>query len=112
MMAGSEASVSPADPDPATAPRAGRWGWVRREWPITIVLALGAVGLVLIGAGRFREGSVLLGGGMVVGAWLRALLPERMIGLLRLRSRLTDVLVLAVLGLGTVVLALAVPASH
>jgi hypothetical protein len=90
----------------------GRFGWLRREWAITLVWVLAGVGLVLVGDRRFRAGCIFLAGGLVLGAWLRALLPERVIGLLRLRSRVTDVLVLAVFGLGTAVLALAVPSAR
>jgi Protein of unknown function (DUF3017) len=112
MMAEPEAKASPAQPDPTPAPRAGRLAWLKREWGITLVLLLAIAGLVLVGDRRFRAGCVLLAGGLVLGAWLRALLPERMVGLLKLRSRFTDVLVLAVLGLGTAVLALAVPSPR
>jgi hypothetical protein len=112
-MAEPVAPVTPAEPDPAPeAPRPGRLSWLRRQWSVCLVLILAVAGLVIIGQRQFREGSVVLAAGLLLGAWLRALLPERLVGLLRLRSRFTDVLVLAVFGLGTAVLALAVPAAR
>ncbi len=86
-----------------------RPGWVRREWAITLELVVAAVGLVVIGSRQFRPGSVILGAALVLGALLRAVLPERAAGLLRLRSRLIDVITMGVLGTLTIVLALVIP---
>jgi hypothetical protein len=52
---------------------------------------------------------VLMAAAVVFAGWLRALLPESRIGLLRVRSRRIDVAALFVLGVGLLVLALAVP---
>jgi Protein of unknown function (DUF3017) len=111
MMAEPQAPAGPAEPDPAP-PEPRRWSWLGRQWSVTLVLLIAVVGLAVIGDQRFRSGSVILAGALLLAAWLRALLPERLVGLLRLRSRITDVLVLAVFGLGTAVLALAVPAAR
>ena len=86
-----------------------RPGWVRREWAITLELFVAAVGLVVIGDRRFRPGCVILGSALLLGALLRAVLPERAAGMLRLRSRLVDVVTMGALGALTIVLALVVP---
>ena len=74
---------------------APRW-W--RQWPIIVVLCGVAVALVLVGLDYFRRGSVVLSGSDLLAAFLRLLLPEREAGLLVVRSRKVDVLVLGVLG--------------
>jgi hypothetical protein len=74
---------------------APRW-W--RQWPIIVVLCGVAAALVLVGLDYFRRGSVVLAGSVLLAAFLRLLLPEREAGLLVVRSRKVDVLVLGVLG--------------
>ncbi len=80
-----------------------------REWPITIVLLGVAISLGVVVSNHFRRGSVLLAGFIVLAAALRLVLPSREAGLLAVRSRLVDVLVLGGLGAGLLVLALVVP---
>ena len=46
---------------------------------------------------------------VLLGAWLRVLLPERQVGLLRVRGRAFDTVTLLVLGVGLSVVALVVP---
>ncbi|MFI9269201.1 DUF3017 domain-containing protein [Kitasatospora sp. NPDC052896] len=75
-----------------------------RQWPMTLVLAVVTIGLGLTCAVDFRYGLLTIGGGLMLGALLRALVPE--VGLLAVRSRFTDVLVLLVLGLAIAVIAL------
>ncbi|MDH6135956.1 hypothetical protein P3T37_005375 [Kitasatospora sp. MAA4] len=78
-----------------------------RQWPITLVLAVVGLGLVITIYSGFRYGLLTIGAGLVLGAALRALVPE--VGLLAVRSRFTDVLVL--LFLGTVIILLALIAQ-
>ena len=75
------------------------------EWPMLAVLAVAAVGLLRVATANWREGSVLLGGSLLVGAVLRVLLPPDRAGLLAIRSRAVDVLAYTGLGLAVVVLA-------
>ena len=53
----------------------------------------------------------VVGAAFVLATVLRLFLPERMVGLLHVRSRAVDVACLAVLGAGILVLALLVPAQ-
>ena len=85
---------------------APRW-W--RQWPITVVLCGVAVALVLVGLDYFRRGSVVLAGSVLLAAFLRLFLPERDAGLLVVRSRKVDVLVLGVLGALLALFAFGVP---
>ncbi|MGF1432235.1 DUF3017 domain-containing protein [Kitasatospora sp. LaBMicrA B282] len=63
-----------------------------RQWPITLVLAVVGIGLLVVWLDNFRYGLLTIGGGLLLGAALRLLLPE--VGVLAVRSRFTDVLVL------------------
>jgi hypothetical protein len=85
-------------------------GVLGREWPF-ILVCLGVVaGLgVVVLLDRFRRGTLLLAASVILGAWLRALLPSPRSGLLRVRGRAFDVATMLVLGVALVVVALAVP---
>jgi len=72
-----------------------------RQWPITLVLAVAGLGLAVIWFSDFKIGLLLVGTALLLGAGLRAALPE--VGMLAVRSRFTDVGVLAFLG-GMIVL--------
>ena len=99
------------DRDPVTGDRIRRGpiGVLWRQWPLLLVLGAGTGGLLTVALGAFRPGCILLGCGVLFAAAARALLPARRVGLLVVRSRPFDVLVLLVLGLGIVVVALVVP---
>lgn len=80
-----------------------------RQWPLGIVTA-GLVGsLVVVMVEDFRPGALLFAAFVLLGAGFRLALPSRRAGLLVLRSRPVDVLVMALLGLAIAVLAVIVP---
>ena len=89
-----------------------RGGWVGRQWPLLTVLGGGVVGLGLVGLDHFRSGALLLGVSVLFAALARLVLPARRVGLLVVRSRAFDVLVLAAMGSAVVVLAVIVPPSR
>ncbi len=60
---------------------------------VVVVVVLGA-GMVLMGLEYWRRGLYVFGAGTGLAAVLRACLPERRQGLLRVRSRWFDVTVL------------------
>lgn len=78
-----------------------------RQWPITVVLVVAGIGLAVTWATDFRYGLLVLGSSFGIGALLRLLVPE--VGVLAVRSRFTDVLVLLVFGTVIVLLALVAP---
>ncbi len=80
-----------------------------REWPIALVLACLAISLAVVAADHFRRGTVLLAASVLLAAALRLTLPTREAGLLAVRGRLGDVIVLGGLGGGLLMLALIVP---
>lgn len=99
------------DPAPPPAPLS------RRRTPSTtgglvylLVVANTALGLLVTTFGPWRRGVALVGIGLVVGALLRMLLPQREAGMLRVRhSRWVDVLMLGGVGAALIVLASVIP---
>lgn len=70
---------------------------------------LSVIGLVLITLGPWRRGVLLIGAGLVAAAIARATLGERESGMLRVRGRLFDAGVMAVVGVVLIVLAAVIP---
>ncbi|TDU06180.1 DUF3017 family protein [Streptomyces sp. 846.5] len=117
VVSAAAAAVSPrsrrrADPTTGTFPPEGSAAAADRshpvpvrQWPIVVVLTLVAVGLAVTSFNAFRPGVITIGVALLVGCALRIALPE--VGMLAVRSRFTDVLVMGVLGVAIVVLALA-----
>ncbi len=56
-----------------------------------------------------QSGTLVLAGVLLLAALARLTLPEQLIGMLGARQRLTDVAVLAILGLGLLGTGLAIP---
>ncbi len=75
-----------------------------RQWPLIAVLSVTALGLLLTAFGLFRVGTILVGVALLGGAVLRWLLPD--VGMLAVRSRFTDMITCAGLGLVIVLLAM------
>lgn len=75
-----------------------------RQWPILLVIAGTAIGLITTAAGAFRAGTIVVGVSLLLGAVLRWTVPA--VGMLAVRSRFTDVITYGVLGLAIVLLAL------
>ncbi|MFT4216142.1 MAG: DUF3017 domain-containing protein [Micropruina sp.] len=78
------------------------------QWPLASVLLGVFAGLVVVAFGHWRTGSTLIGLSIVMGGLFR-LLPKRRVGLLAVRNRVLDTLVLLAVGIGITVLAWAVP---
>ena len=70
---------------------------LRRQWPVLTVAAIGVVALILVAAGFWRRGALMIGIGVGVAAGLRLLLPEHQRGILVVRSRVIDVSTMVVL---------------
>ncbi|MGH3498217.1 MAG: DUF3017 domain-containing protein [Nocardioidaceae bacterium] len=74
-----------------------------------LVLAALVVALVLVSLGSWRLGLGVAGASVIVACVARGVIPERMAGLLRIRRRASDMVMMAVIGVGLVVLAFIVP---
>jgi Protein of unknown function (DUF3017) len=85
---------------------------VTKQWPFILVCTGVAAGLaVTFVLDRFRRGTVLVAASMILGAWMRALLPSQRIGLLRVRGKAFDVATMAALGVALAAVALSVPSA-
>ena len=85
---------------------------VAGQWPLFRTLLGVAAGLAVTGAGYWKRGTGLVGASFLLATLLRLFLPDRLVGLLGVRSRVVDTLTLAVLAVGTLVLALIVPPTQ
>ncbi|MCB0912557.1 MAG: DUF3017 domain-containing protein [Propionibacteriaceae bacterium] len=81
------------------------------QWPLASVLVGVAIGLAIVFTGHWRTGSTLIGASITAGGLLR-LMPQQRVGLLAVRSRALDSIVLLGIGIGITVLAWAIPASR
>ena len=91
--------------DPTTTTAASR---SLQQWPLLIVVGGVALGLaiaVLTNDG-WRQGCVVIGASLCVGAVERMVLPRRNAGLMQVRGQAFDVAVLALTGAAIITLAL------
>jgi hypothetical protein len=73
------------------------------------VLAAAVVGLVIVFLGAWRTGLAWIGAGLLLAAFARSVFSERGAGMLRVRRKWSDVLMLTVAGVGLIVLSVVVP---
>lgn len=83
----------------------------QRPWPLLVVVAGVALGLVVtvLGESTWRVGAVVVGAALLVGAVERLVLSDRAAGLLQVRGKAFDVAVLGLAGAAVVTVALLVP---
>ncbi|MFP5253708.1 MAG: DUF3017 domain-containing protein [Actinomycetes bacterium] len=74
-----------------------------------VVVAMTLVGLLITMMGSWRPGVSWIGAAVLVGAAARAVLSERGAGMLRVRRRWPDVMMLVLAGVALIVLAVVVP---
>ena len=73
------------------------------------VVAASVVGLGIVFAGAWRTGLAWVGTALLVSAGTRLVLSERSAGMLRVRRKWSDVLMLTVAGVGLIVLTIVIP---
>ncbi len=78
------------------------------QWPLALVLAGVTAGLFIVFLGHWRAGSSLIGAAITVGGLLR-LLPQQRVGLLAVRNRAVDSILLLGVGIGVMILAWWIP---
>ena len=82
--------------------------WARLRtvyWPFTLVVLMVLVGGGFVVADHWRRGAIVVGIAMLVGAALRAALPDHRVGLLAVRNRPVDTVTFAAFGVAILVLA-------
>jgi hypothetical protein len=87
-----------------------------RRYPSTIgglcylvVLLATAVGIGIVWGGNWRLGTEWMGSALICAALVRLVLPRRDAGMLAVRHRIFDVLLLAAVGTTMIVLAITIP---
>jgi multisubunit Na+/H+ antiporter MnhB subunit len=73
------------------------------------VVAASVVGLAIVFFGAWRTGLAWMGTALLVSAGTRLVLSERRAGMLRVRRKWSDVLMLTVAGVGLIVLTIVIP---
>jgi hypothetical protein len=81
----------------------------RSEWPLTLCCLVGLAGLVVLTFNNWREGVLIFSGGILLAGVLRAVLSDDVAGLLRVRRRMFDVMLLLGVGAAVLLLGLIVP---
>lgn len=74
-----------------------------------LVVASALTGLAITVLGAWRTGVIWIGAGLLVGGAVRLVLPERQAGMLRVRRKGSDVVMMLLVGVALVVLAVVVP---
>ncbi|MDR0960653.1 MAG: DUF3017 domain-containing protein [Propionibacteriaceae bacterium] len=86
----------------------GLLGKIRRQWPWVVMVSVMAVGLLLITTQYWRRGALLIGGGVLLGGLLRAVLTDA--GILTVRDhKIVDVVLYGLIGTAIIVVAFVVP---
>lgn len=78
-------------------------------WALGVVLVAFCVGVVLVAMHHWRRGAVVMGGAVGLAGLLRLVLPERLAGLLVVRSKAFDVITCGLAGATMMVLGMIVP---
>lgn len=78
---------------------------LRVVW-LLIVLVVMAGGVALIALGQWQAGAATTGAGMIVAALIRAAVPSRDVGLLRVRTKVIDVTGMLAVGIGIIAMVL------
>jgi hypothetical protein len=99
----------PETPPPPRGPRRAQARPVVPRWlsrlPYAFVLCGVAVGLAVVATNHFRRGSMLIAASVFIGALARLLLPESQVGLLAVRRRWLDVLLMTAAAVGITLVA-------
>lgn len=108
------ASLVEADPtNPAHQPTAlfGRAAVHLPQWPLVLVLGSIAVSLLVVLFDSFRGGVLVMGAAMFLAFFLRLVLNDRDAGMLKVRSRVTDLVMLGFFAITITGLAISIPAT-
>jgi hypothetical protein len=107
-------SDTPSSDKPAPAERPPKTviQQITGQWPLAFVLTSVFIGLVVaVPIGHWRIGCTLIGLSVSIGGLLR-LMPQSRVGLLAVRNRVIDTILLLGSGIGILVLAWVVPPSR
>ena len=103
------AKSAPLAPVTPLRPRSRRRGQMLAQWPLALVLLILLIAVAFVALDQFRIGSVVLAAGVLTAFVLRLVMSTTQIGMLAVRSRTVDLIVLGCLGGALLVFALWVP---
>ncbi len=75
------------------------------QLPYAFVLCGVGAGLAVVATNHFRRGSMLIAAAVFIGALARLVLPESQVGMLAVRRRWLDVLLMALAAVGITLVA-------
>ena len=107
--------VGPTTDEQPSRIRTGPGGLVRlagKQWPLFLVLLSMVASGIIISTGHWRRGAFAFSCTVGLAGVLRLLLPTRVAGLLAVRARWLDALLLLVVAAAMVFLTLVVPPSR
>ncbi|HET6296009.1 MAG TPA: DUF3017 domain-containing protein [Kribbella sp.] len=81
----------------------------RSEWPLALSGLVSIAGLVILTFYNWRNGVLLFSGGVLLAGLLRCFLSDDAAGLLRVRGRMFDAVLLLGVGAAILLLGLIVP---
>jgi hypothetical protein len=81
----------------------------RSEWPLVLSGAVAVTGLVILTFYNWRNGVLILSGGVLLAGLLRGALSDEAAGLLHVRGRMFDTLFLLGAGAAILLLGLIIP---
>lgn len=96
----------PGERAPEARPQVPYW---LAQVPYALVLSALAAGIVVVAAAYFKRGPAMIAGALLLAATFRLFLPKDWIGMLAVRRRWIDLLVLVSLALLLIVLAWVAP---
>jgi hypothetical protein len=105
MQVESEADV----PAESAEPQGRRYPSTLGGMLYLLVLAVAAAGLVIVTEGHWRAGVKAVAVGLVVAALARLVIPQQQAGMLAVRRRTVDVVILVALGVALFFLSTSIP---
>lgn len=103
-------TVAVADQGTKPTPIFGRAAINLPEWPTVLIFAALSVSVLVLLLDSFRRGALLFAASMALAFFFRAVLTDREAGMLRVRSRAVDLVVLGMFTASIGLLAIWVPA--
>ncbi len=101
--------ADPANPAHTPSPIFGHAALNLPQWPLVLVSVGIIIGLGVAVFDSFRLGSILFAGALVLAFFLRLVLTDREAGMLKVRSRVIDLIVLGAFAGGMLLVSLALP---
>jgi hypothetical protein len=103
--------ADPANPDHQPTALFGRAALHLPQWPLVLVFGSIAVSLLVVLFDTFRGGVLVLGAAMFLAFFLRLVLNDRDAGMLKVRSRVVDLVILGTFAVSITGLALSIPTA-